>query len=367
MCTAGKTAPKLVEDFLRFDPQNIGSGNCLTEHPLPAGEGTLAGPSVSSCRHDYLLKTVQSVLPPIDSRPNAGTEYKTALLCSKCMIHADIHISYPHRATNPCPSAESPLHHFQYRKDREHLKPQHIRYGWQCSIECCHADVTISFRKTRISESNRELLGPQRLQERFSEVSQAEPDRNVKLTTPTAAMNILHRYLKDALDPTVEKRRLMANNKVFMATFGIHGRDCDALLTEMGFVYIPAQDNEEAQWTLPDPPLVGDRLRADGTSHREVLEDIDCEAITWSSKLGYASGESNPAIAARGLPSGSSEVERVLGVQNCLLREVSAQQQYRADVFRRSNPHSAHTGSHAKRPTPVRPLQSQTQSQSFKC
>lgn len=346
MSTAGKTAPKLIDDFLRFDPQNIGSGNYLTAHPAPAGEGKLGVPPANACRHEYLLKAVQSVLPPVDSRPHAGTQYKTALLCSKCLIHADVHISYPHlHATNPCPSVGSPLHHLQYCKDREVVSTQRISYGWRCSIEDCHAEVTISYRRTRISEDNRELLaGADRLQQRYTEASQAEPDRNVKLTTPTAAMNILHRYLKDALDPTVEKRRLMANNKLFIATFGRHGRDCKKLLTDMGFVYYPATDEEEAQWALPNPPLVADRLHADGTSNREMLEDIESEAITWSAKLAFASGELNPTVAARGLPSANSEVQRVLGAQNCLLYDSLAMTRlmsYRRSHARHAQPHPA--------------------------
>lgn len=324
MTTAGKTAPKLVNDFLRFDPQKTGSGNYLSSHPPAAGEAKTLAPGVGSCTHEYSVKAAQSVLPPVDARPQTGTQYKIAVLCRRCMIHADVHISYP-RATTPCPSADNPLHHFQYQKDREQLSPQLIRYGWRCSIKSCLAEVTISFRRPRINDEERELLAaPERLQQRYNEVLQDEPGRNVKLATPTTAMHTLHRYLRDALDPTVEKRRLMATNKLFMTTFGTHGRDCNVFLDKMGFVFIPSQqEGEEARWALPNPPPIHDRLRADGTSHREILEDIEAEAIAYVWRLSFASGEMNP-VAARGWPAADREVERVLGAQDCLLHDILA-------------------------------------------
>lgn len=325
MNPAGKTAPKLVEDFLRFDPQKTGSGNSLTSHPSPTGEGGKPlAPGLASCKHEYSIKTAQSVLPPLDSRPQTGTQYKIAVLCRRCLIHADVHISYPH-ATIACPTADNPLHHLQYRKDREELKPESIRYGWQCSVKSCNAEVTISYRRSRISEEDYELLAtPERLQQRYNQVLQADPERSVKLATPTTAMHTLQRYLKDALDPTVEKRRLMATNKLFMTTFGVHGRDCNALLNKLGFVFVPPQsEDEEARWTLPNPPQVENRLRADGSSTREYLEDVEAEAIAYVFKLSFDSGEMNP-VAGRGWPSADREVERIMGAQNCLLHETLA-------------------------------------------
>ncbi|CZT15320.1 uncharacterized protein RCC_01183 [Ramularia collo-cygni] len=131
-------------------------------------------------------------------------------------------------------------------------------------------------------------------------------------------MHTLQRYLKDALDPAVEKRRLMAANKLFQTTFGMQGRDCNVLLNRMGFTFVPQHGDDEARWNLPNPPPIEDRLGADGSSPREILEDIEAEAVVYVGKLSLAAGESNP-VAARGgatLALANREVERVLGAQD---------------------------------------------------
>jgi ubiquitin carboxyl-terminal hydrolase 25/28 len=331
MCSAGKTAPKLVSDFLRFDPLYVDTPNLLTDPPRPADAGRAPAPGARSCKHEYSIKAAQSVLPPVDSRPQVGTRYKIAVVCRRCRIHADVNISYP-RATTPCPSADNPIHHLQARVDPKETTQQSITYRWMCSVEVCRAEVKISFRLPRLAPELRDLFTAERLQKRYDEVVQADPDRNPKLVTPISAMHTLQRYLKDALDPAVEKRRLMANNKVFITTFGKLGRDCSALLTRMGFVFHPADGDNEAQWSLPNPPQIINRLDADSTSHREMLEDIEMEAIALMSKLSQESGEMNP-LAARGWQVADREIERVLSAQNCLLHSVLASGSSVANTF----------------------------------
>lgn len=351
MPTAGKTAPKLVNDFLKYDPASRSLGNYLTDSPKPAGEGVQIQPAPSDCQHVYSIKSVQSVLPPVDSRPQAGTQYKVAVTCRKCRIHADVHIVYPPSATTttPCPSAENPLHHFQFQQDRMFSSREHIRYGWLCTVKGCHAEATISYRRARISDDVLEIFSAERLQRRHEEILQEMPQRDVKTATPMSAMHNLQRYLKDALDPAAEKRRLMANNKLFMATFGIYGRDSVDLLDRLGFVFQRAEDEDDQdRWILPDPPQLHNRLQTDGQSHREVLEDVETEVVGHMCTMAAKSGDINP-LAQRGWPSADREVERVLGAQNCLFHQLLEVVSGLTDPVCRSNIQPTEAGSNANR------------------
>lgn len=73
----------------------------------------------------------------------------------------------------------------------------------------------------------------------------------------------------------------------------------------------------EVEWTLPDPPALDDRLQADGSSPRELLEDIEIELATVMFKVALETGSVNPA-AAEGWPSANRDVERTLAAQGCM-------------------------------------------------
>lgn len=71
-------------------------------------------------------------------------------------------------------------------------------------------------------------------------------------------------------------------------------------------------------WSLPDPPEIEDRLQADGSSQREVLEDVEAELLAWMYQIAAESGLINPG-AAEGWPSANRDIERTLAAQGCKL------------------------------------------------
>lgn len=234
----GKTAPRIYTDFLQFDPQKSSNANLLADNAPIVGDGPAYAPRRDACAHDYTVKSNQSIAPPLDGRPDASTQYKLALVCKKCRVHADIRIAY-YQATHPCPNAESQLHHFQRALHLDHADHTQIRYGWQCSTVSCKALLSIAFKLPRISDSDRMLLTDTgKLKSRFDAVVESEPTREgLRQATPVDALSRLRKYIKDSLNTEHDRRSFPANNKRFMEAFGVHGRDCEDLLEGLGFRY----------------------------------------------------------------------------------------------------------------------------------
>ncbi|EME77564.1 uncharacterized protein MYCFIDRAFT_114189, partial [Pseudocercospora fijiensis CIRAD86] len=314
----GKTAPKLKHDFSLFDPIRCSSNsNYLADFTPPAGEGRQLAPEPGSCKHEYTLKSTQSALPPLDLRPDGGDEYKAAVVCKKCRIHADVHIALPH-ATNPCPNSDYDLHHFQRASSDDVRLSDKIAYGWICSAPECRAKLKITFRTPRLQPAEKDLLtNTEYLKQRYEALMKDDPDREgLRQATPMEALNRLRRYIKDSLAAARTRTSFPANNKRFQEAFGLYGRDCYGLLQRLGFTY-EAKGDEIAQWCLPTPTDVGDRLQADGSSLRELLEDCEAELLALIYKLASENPTLvNPAIA-EGWPLADRDIERVLAAQGC--------------------------------------------------
>ena len=251
----GKTAPKLLADFLQFDPQkNVGGNlNILTSHPPAVGEGQVPTPHRDACKHEYTVKVNQSVTPPLDSRPDSSTLYKLAVVCKRCRLHTDIRISYQ-QASDPCPTSESQLHHFQRASGLDSTGTAHITYGWQCSSSTCHALLTTTFKMGKISNADRNLLtDTSKLKSRFEAVMQDDPEREgIRQATPVEALTRLRKYIRDALNTEHDKRVFPANNKRFMEAYGLYGRDCKDLLQRLGFEFdVSLKMCAYGSWTNP--------------------------------------------------------------------------------------------------------------------
>ena len=326
----GKTAPKIYTDFLLFDPIR-GVPNILTEAPPHAGDGGRPlVPLLGSCKHDYSTKPTQSVLPPLDLRPDGTTHHKLAAICKKCRIHADIDINYG-ESTNACPNPEFPLHHFQRIAYLDIVTADRITYNWQCSAPHCRAVLCICYRLPRLSDDERKrLTDPVLLKQRYEVLLQREPEREgVREATSMEALSRLRKYVKDSLNPDHQKRAFPANNKRFMEAFGYLGQDCGDILERLGFVYSVSSSNEsgslmgdlpsgqDSSWSLPNAPLINDRLRADARSSREFLEDIEWELTAWMYATASETGLVNPA-ASEGWHSANRDAERTLGAQGCM-------------------------------------------------
>ena len=233
----GKLAPKLHQDFLVFDPVK-GVPSVLADFTPPHGEGAQLAPPIGSCKHEYVTKASQSVPPPLDLRQQDTEIYTLAAVCKKCRLHADVRIDYS-RATNPCPTSDHPLHHFQRVSQYDRKKIDRIQYAWQCSEEECQASLFIIYRKSRLDDEEMHLLqDPELLKSRYDALLKDDPAREgIKLATPMDALSRLRRYIKDSLLPQHSKRQIPANNKRFQEAYGINGEDCGELLEWLGFKY----------------------------------------------------------------------------------------------------------------------------------
>lgn len=311
----GKTAPKLLNDFLHFDPITCDpKRNYLTHHTPPIGEGQQLGPQAGGCKHDYSLKPQQSITPPIDDRADSNSIYKVAVCCKKCRLHADIRIGYRH-AVRACPNQQYPLHHFLRQTERDLTTETRIVYGWQCSAPECGAQLEIGYRMKRLQDDDVQLLTDlPRLKRRYEEMLGVDPTREgLRRATRTEPLSRLRKYISDGMGASGSLKVIQAHNKRFGEAFGVDGRDCAGLLQRLGFVPNAA---EETSWKLPSPAALDDRLRADGTSQRELLEDVEKELVALMGKVSSESDLINPA-AGEGWASAEKDVERLLASQNC--------------------------------------------------
>lgn len=332
----GKTAPKLLADFLQLDPQKNGVGNILASHPPPVGDGAPPTPHRDACKHEYAVKTNQSVTPPLDARPTASSHYKLAVVCKRCRLHADIRINYQ-QATDACPTSESQLHHFQRAEGLDDTGSAHIRYGWQCTSSTCQALLTITFKLPKLGAQERILLtDTSKLRSRYDDVVRDDPEREgIRLATPVEPLTRLRKYIKDALNPDHDKRVFPGNNKRFMEAFGLYGQDCRQLLENLGFRYsvrllmgvckknveADKTQEDELSWTLPNPPVIPDRLQSRGDSQRELLEDVEMELLALASRTAAEMNVVNPA-AGEGWPTAQRDLERMLSTQGCKFKNV---------------------------------------------
>lgn len=270
--------------------------------------------------------------PPLDLRADGNTTYKLAVVCRKCRIHADIQIDHSN-SINPCPAPDHPLHHFQRVTPLDRTTSDRIRYVWNCSAADCHANLFILFRRPRLIDADlNHLTNPELLKRRYDALVQEDPHRDgLAVATPMDSLSRLRRYVSDSLNPQRTKRQFPSNNKRFQEAFGINGHDCYALLDGLGFRYevvlcgtvpmawayvlTPSQENT---WTLPNPPLVPDRLRASGDLPRELLEDVEVELLAIMSKLSAELGVPNPA-AEESWSSANRDIERTLAAQGCMV------------------------------------------------
>lgn len=322
----GKTAPKLYQDFQRFDPK-VARPNILIDHPPPQGEGVQITPHHTSCRHEYATKQTQSVLPSLDLRSDGSTRYKLAVVCKRCRIHADIKIDNP--TSTSCPTSSNPAHHFRLARNHTPATPNRITYDWQCSVDECRCRLSVTYRLPRTSEDDKELLtNAELLKGRYEELVRADPEREgLRKATEMEALARLRRYVQDSLDPKHTKRQFPANNKRFQEAFGIHGQDCRQLFEALGFKYAVSSFTEGARadvysygrqdstWTLPHPEQIPDRWHADGNSMREMLEDTEMELLAWMQRLAAETGFSVPS--GESWPSAERDIERTLGAQGC--------------------------------------------------
>lgn len=71
-------------------------------------------------------------------------------------------------------------------------------------------------------------------------------------------------------------------------------------------------------WSLPNPEPIQDRLQADSSSLRELLEDVEIELLAYS--LILTSEQGVTPVTDEGWSSANQEIERTLGAQGCMFQ-----------------------------------------------
>ncbi|KAI9813536.1 MAG: ubiquitin-specific protease ubp2 [Thelocarpon impressellum] len=326
---SGKTAPRLIEDLLRYDPANTfrNGRNVLTDPPPHVVDDRPPLPSVgpNACRHKYMTKPAQSLLPPLDARPTPNTCYKVASFCNDCRCHLDLFVDFrgaPSR-DRPCPNQDFPLHHFRYvsSKSRPAREPSdssrgHTReeqHRFECSSPCCPATVTVSLKSPRLTQDHVTLLAdPTLIKERVQREMDAAPERlrGFPIAEPATVLGNVKQYLSDAMRGP-EQKRLNANNKRFLTSLG---EPCRPVLEYLGFKSVeePTDDGFQRFWQLPQVKAV-----EDGVQYQDdlsvLVDDVDKELMVLIDGLHKASSGGPHMIRAfHPLPS-IKDFERSLG------------------------------------------------------
>ena len=254
---AGKTAPRLLEDLLKYDPKNRRRDdyNSLTDlFPIDGSDETFNKDlHAEGCQHNYSLKFEQSFIPPIDTRADSTTAWKIAAICLLCRYHVDLIIDFRGRESylNACPNKEYPLHHFIFEpssldlgreaEERDLIEPQpsSSHFQFHCTAGQCQAALLIQLHPPRLrNDQLRKLTDPDLLEARKKAAIEADPARFDEFQTakPVEVLEVLNAYFRDSLDLTrpASRRRIPVRNRFFMLSFG---SDCDNILEDLGFRY----------------------------------------------------------------------------------------------------------------------------------
>ncbi|KAF2176396.1 cysteine proteinase [Zopfia rhizophila CBS 207.26] len=322
----GKTAPRLLQDLLTYDPRHEerAGRNLLIDPPPhhdPDAEPAAAVP-YRNCRHSFMTKHEQSVLPKAGEDPDHDTIYKVASFCQKCRWHLDLVVDFRDNGSkiSPCHTATEgyPIHHFIYQVEdtsqRDPFGNQSVprNYRFLCSAPKCPVELKIRMLPPRFNEhyislmTNRALL-----RKRLESSRQIDPARADDLMARSVdAFDFLSTYLQDSLQPKTGKSRIPLLNRKFLKTFG---RDCDQILKDLGFTHsIEVEDdgtNVEA-WYLPRPPPASHALDQD--NERTKIEDARHElgALILKFPESERTGAKNPMMHPQ--PS-LTEIQRALG------------------------------------------------------
>ncbi|KAG9858946.1 cysteine proteinase, partial [Aureobasidium melanogenum] len=307
----GKTAPKFLQDLLRFDPLSApASRNILIDHPPQYDGKARSGPPLvldrGSCKHEYYSHIERCNLPRLDESAQQDTCWKVAACCRKCRLHLTLSIDYPDTGCiQPCPNRDYPLHHLRHTStDTDALR---VSYDFECSNLACQAHVHVTYEIPVLTKHDIKVLtDPQALTRRYEHVLEAYPDREgVRQATPGDVFFRLKRYVSDSLVEGNARRSFPARNKRFMEAFGT---DCDLLLERLGFR--KGEDgNGEDQWQLPSPKPVNDP-----DPLRHMLERLAVELLYLNDE--YCASHALPNPSRPSYQDSKVDFARTLSAQN---------------------------------------------------
>ncbi|KZF24550.1 cysteine proteinase [Xylona heveae TC161] len=284
----GKTPPRLIQDLLNFDPRRpLRSGrNVLIDSPPQFQEGQPLPDEIpkESCRHSFVTKYEQSVLPPVGASVEPFNFYKLGAFCQYCRCHVDLVIDLRgHGAGSPCPTRSAPLHHLQYKPELSTAAKQEplghgdeyvdfVEHAFECSIPTCAAGVRICMKRPRLSpDFVRMLTDPNVIRERAESAINSDPERMHGQTVPTPieVMTNLRQYINDSTTRP-ENTKIPSLNKRFMTSIG---ESCQDLLEYLGF----SRAEDYTGWILPRPDRSSETPYKDPL--RLLLDDVEKELL----------------------------------------------------------------------------------------
>lgn len=252
MVHLGKTAPRLLQDLIQYDPRRLPSTgfNILTELPLHDEDEKTAPPQVArnSCRHSWTLKDAQSSLPRQGQKQDSSTVYIVAAYCTECRSHLELCLDFRGEGDElvPCPKKNWPLHHFIYKPEisqshqvvntatnsgKENAWVDIQRF--QCSSPTCSAKLTVRFKPPKLIPDWVSLLTDSRLISQRAMKAITEDQERFEghaIPQPTEVLSNLRQYIYNAMRS--ETRKIPWNNKKWLLCLG---EPCFDLLQYLGF------------------------------------------------------------------------------------------------------------------------------------
>ncbi|KAL9584135.1 MAG: hypothetical protein Q9212_002294 [Teloschistes hypoglaucus] len=259
-----------------------------------------------------------------------------AAFCENCRCHLDLSIQFPSANAAPCPTEESPLHHFRYqprlsqpRTIADDPAVANAESDWrdircfQCSTTDCAANLKIQISPPRLRPQWVELLiNKDLIKSRAEKAISESPERfeGHGIPRPSEILTNLSAYVVNALRKP-ERRPITAHNKKFLLGFG---EPCVEMFEYLGFVrgvsqalfireYHPDQDAlQEETWEPPQPdfsatPPVSNPIN-------RLLEDVEKELQVLM--LQRPDDEKRASKVQYGLTSATRDLGKVLGTSD---------------------------------------------------
>lgn len=260
----GKTAPRLINDLLDYDPNpRARNGKNLLADPAPLFREGVHNPRTgeSDCRHSLMSKVQTEAPASNDEQPTGSTRYVVAAYCVKCRHHFKITADYRQQNGPQAPCCLSdeanPMHHLRivesvYPRDNpaRHGLDKYTNFTeyhrWVCSAPFCPLILEIKIYPPKLEESLLSLImSPERVLARGKKAVADDPGRYTGLgpLTVVQVLSNLRAYLVDAKaarDKT-ELKRIAVRNKRFVLAFA---EDCNSLFNYLDFTVVKEQDHE---------------------------------------------------------------------------------------------------------------------------
>ena len=343
----GKTAPRLFQDLLLYDPRKLPpSGfNILTDIPSfdEEEEGQLPPPprvGKGSCRHQWSLKRNQCILPRNGYTADVETVWSLAAFCAVCRSHLDLQLDFRESRSymKPCPSTKQPLHHFVYRPGSskpgslggsartEDGFPWSATHKFLCSSWDCHAVLTIRFKPPRLTQDWVDLLTDRFvIKTRAERVIANDPERFEGIAVPPPVDVLLHckHYITNPLFNPEKSKKIQGHNKRFLLSMG---EPCADLLEYCGFI---REVNLKCQLKAPNliiilqgedwsPPQLENAENLPFTDQLRIrIDDVEKEIFVLISKT--SEEEKRKAKQIWVPESAIQELKSILGCKDCKL------------------------------------------------